>query len=130
MDHLVFLGSGDAAPTRRARKRSGLSAVVVRFSRARKRYERQGVLVEQEALEQAEAECLADEELRGRRREREAERLPARTSSSSISSPRRSVGCSRAARLSRRGRSPRTPGAAAAGAWGAQLPAARWIAKP
>jgi hypothetical protein len=47
MDHLVLLGSGDAALTRRARKRSGLSAVVVRFSRARRRYERQGVLVEQ-----------------------------------------------------------------------------------
>lgn len=74
MDHLVFLGSGDAALTRRARRHSGLSAVVVPFSRARKRYERRGVLVEQDALEQAEAECLADEELRERRREREAER--------------------------------------------------------
>jgi hypothetical protein len=74
MDHLVFLGSGDAALTRRARKHSALSAVVVRFSRARKRYERQGVLVEQEALEQAEAECLADEDLRARRREREQQR--------------------------------------------------------
>ena len=74
MDHLVFLGSGDAALTRRARKHSGLSAVVVRFSRARGRYERQGVLVEQEALEQAEVDCLADEDLRARRREREQER--------------------------------------------------------
>jgi hypothetical protein len=74
MDHLVFLGSGDAALTRRARKHSGLSAVVVRFSRARRRYERQGVLVEHAALEQAEAECLADEDLRARRREREQER--------------------------------------------------------
>jgi hypothetical protein len=74
MDHLAFLGSGDAALTRRARKHSGLSAVVVRFSRARKRYERQGVLVEQDALEQAETECLADEQLRARRRGREAER--------------------------------------------------------
>jgi hypothetical protein len=73
-DHLVFLGSGDAALTRRARKHSGLSAVVVRFSRARKRYERQGVLVEHAALEQAEAECLADEDLRSRRREREQQR--------------------------------------------------------
>src|SRR6516165_3399590 len=73
MDHLVFLGSGDAAVTRRARKHSGLSAVVVRFGRARKRYERQGVLVEHAALEQAEAECLADEDLRARRREREQE---------------------------------------------------------
>ena len=72
--HLVFLPSGDAALTRRARKHSGLSAVLVRFSRARKRYERQGVLVEEAAIEQAEAECLADEDARARRRERERER--------------------------------------------------------
>jgi len=72
--HLVFLPSGDSALTRRARKHSGLSAVLVRFSRARKRYERQGVLVEEAAIEQAEAECLADEDARARRRERERER--------------------------------------------------------
>lgn len=60
MDHLVFLPSGDAALTRRAKRASRLSAVVVRFSRARKRYERQGILVEADALERAEAECLAD----------------------------------------------------------------------
>src|SRR3984893_4168138 len=70
LDHLVYLPRGDTALTRRARKRSALSAVVVRFSRARKRYERQGVLVEESALEQAEAECSADAEQRGVRRER------------------------------------------------------------
>jgi hypothetical protein len=53
MGHLVFLPSGDAGLTRRARKASTLSAVVVRWSRARKRYERQGLLVEQAALEAA-----------------------------------------------------------------------------
>ena len=37
LDHLVFLPRGDTALTRRARKHSSLSAVVVRFSRARKR---------------------------------------------------------------------------------------------
>ena len=37
MDHLVFLSSGDAALTRRAKQHSPLSTVVVRFSRARKR---------------------------------------------------------------------------------------------
>jgi hypothetical protein len=68
LDHLVFLGAGDVALTRRARKHSRLSAVVVRFSRTRGRYERQGVLVEEPALEQAEAECLADEQVRARRR--------------------------------------------------------------
>jgi hypothetical protein len=42
LDHLVFLPSGDAALTRRSRKYSGLSAVVVKWSRARKRYEYRG----------------------------------------------------------------------------------------
>ena len=74
LDHLVFLPAGDAALTRRSRKHSTLSAVVLRWSRARKRYERQGLLVEAEASEQAEQECLADEEVRARRREREAAR--------------------------------------------------------
>jgi hypothetical protein len=74
MDHLVFLPSGDAALTRRAKKASGLSAVVVRFSRSRKHYERQGILVEEGALEQAEEQCLADEDVRARRRERDQDR--------------------------------------------------------
>lgn len=72
--HLVFLPSGDTALTRRASKHSKLRAVVVRFSRARKRYERQGVLVEEDALARAEVECLADAEARSRARERRAER--------------------------------------------------------
>lgn len=74
LDHLVFLGSGDAALTRRARKHSTLSAVVLKWSRARKRYERQGLLVEAQALGEAEKECLSDEEVRSRRRKREEER--------------------------------------------------------
>jgi len=77
MDHLVFLPSGEAALTRRAKKASGLSAVVVRWSRTRKRYERQGLLVEDAALEQAEQQCLADEDARMRRRERDRERRAA-----------------------------------------------------
>ena len=68
MNHLVFLPSGDAALTRRSKRASRLSAVVVRFSRARRRYERQGILVEEPALERAEAECLQDEDARTRRR--------------------------------------------------------------
>lgn len=43
----------------------------MRFSRTRKRYERQGVLVEEDALTGAETQCLADEEARARRRERD-----------------------------------------------------------
>ena len=72
--HLVFLPGGDAALTRRASKYSGLRAVVVRFSRARKRYERQGILVEEAALARAEIECLNDADARACSRERRAER--------------------------------------------------------
>ncbi len=74
LDHLLFLRSGDAALTRRAKAKSKLYAVVLKWSRARKRYERQGLLVEEEAIEQAETECLADAALREARRLREAER--------------------------------------------------------
>ena len=74
LDHLVFLPSGDAALTRRSRKHSTLSAVVLKWSKARKRYERQGLLVEETALKRAETECLADEDARAQRRIREADR--------------------------------------------------------
>lgn len=73
LGHLVYLPSGDAALTRRASKHSALRAVVVRWSRSRKRYERQGILVEEAALAQAEEECLSDAGLRAARRAREAE---------------------------------------------------------
>lgn len=71
LDHLVFLAAGDPALTRRAKKGSGLAAVVVRFSASRRRYERRGILVEEGALAVAERECLADEEARRQRRLRE-----------------------------------------------------------
>lgn len=71
LGHLVFLPSGDAALTRRAKANSKLSAVVVRWSRSRRRYERQGILVEAEALERAEEQCLSDAEARARHRERD-----------------------------------------------------------
>src|SRR2546430_7796964 len=74
LDHLEYLPRGNAALTRRSGKYSALRAVVVRFSRSRGRYERQGLLVEPAALEKSENECLADKELRERRRERDAER--------------------------------------------------------
>lgn len=72
LDHLVFLPSGEAALTRRARKHSVLAALVLKWSSARKRYERQGLLVQEEALRRAEEECLADAEIRIRRQERAA----------------------------------------------------------
>lgn len=70
LDHLVFLPSGDAALTRRAKKNSRLWAVVLKWSRSRKRYERQGLLVEDEAVQQAEKECDADAAQREIRRAR------------------------------------------------------------
>jgi hypothetical protein len=72
LDHLLFLPSGNVALTRRARKHSTLVAVVLKWSGTRKRYERQGLLVEAQGLEKAEEECLADSEVRARRRERES----------------------------------------------------------
>jgi len=74
LDRLVFLPRGDATLTRRANRASTLKAVVVRFSRSRKRYERQGSLVEEEALTWAEQECLTDAEARELARERAAQR--------------------------------------------------------
>ena len=38
LDHLVFLPAGDAALTRRSRKQSRLSAVVLKWSTIRKRF--------------------------------------------------------------------------------------------
>jgi hypothetical protein len=74
LEDLEFLPSGDTALTRRAGKYSGRVAVVVRFSRSRKRYERQGILVERSALERAEQECAQDADEREAARERGAER--------------------------------------------------------
>jgi len=74
LDRLIFLPRGDATLTRRARCHSTLNAVVVRFSRMRKRYERQGVLVEEEALARAEKECLSDADARRLVRERASRR--------------------------------------------------------
>jgi hypothetical protein len=71
---LEYLVAGDTALTRRATRYSERTAVVVRFSRARKRYERQGVLVESTALEKAERECLEDAGERAAARARDAVR--------------------------------------------------------
>lgn len=74
LDHLAYLPAGDMALTRRTRKYSRLAAVVVKWSRARKRYERQGLLVEEEAIVRAESECEADADQRLIRRELAANR--------------------------------------------------------
>ena len=50
LNDLEFLPAGDALLSRRAKAKSARYAVVVRFSRTRRRYERQGLLVEPLAL--------------------------------------------------------------------------------
>ena len=69
---LEYLPAGDTALTRRAAKYSGRTAVVVRFSKSRGRYERQGILVENAALEGAERECSLHADARATARERAA----------------------------------------------------------
>jgi hypothetical protein len=66
LDDLEFLPAGDALLTRRAKAKATRHAVVVRFSRSRRRYERQGLLVEAEALAQAQRELGLDETSRER----------------------------------------------------------------
>src|SRR5207253_11176562 len=56
LDDLEFLPAGDALLTRRAKAKSARHAVVVRFSKARNRYERQGLLVEPKALAEVQSE--------------------------------------------------------------------------
>ena len=67
---LEFLPSGDMALTRRALARSSRSAIVLKFSRARKRSERQGVRVEAAAIQQAESDNVKDSARRETQRER------------------------------------------------------------
>jgi hypothetical protein len=74
LNDLEYLPSGDAALTRRATKYSERVAVVVRFSRSRGRYERQGILVERTALEKAERDCVEDADERAEARVRGTER--------------------------------------------------------
>jgi hypothetical protein len=57
---LVFLGSGDSKLTRRSREHSDKVVIVVKFSRARKRYERQGILITELALQKARDDIAAE----------------------------------------------------------------------
>jgi hypothetical protein len=56
LDDLEFLPAGDALLSRRVKAKSSRRAVVVRFSRTRRRYERQGLLVEPSVLEDVKGE--------------------------------------------------------------------------
>lgn len=60
LDDLEYLPAGDALLTRRAKAKSKRSAVVVRFSRTRGRYERRGLLVEAGVLEAVRRELDAE----------------------------------------------------------------------
>ncbi len=73
---LEYLPAGDAALTRRAAKHSARKAVVVQFSRSRGRYERQGILVEEPALQRAEEDCKLDAGERAEERQRRAALRP------------------------------------------------------
>jgi hypothetical protein len=56
LDDLEFLSAGDALLTRRVKAKSARHTVVVRFSKTRRRYERQGLLVEPHALTEGQRE--------------------------------------------------------------------------
>lgn len=60
----VMLPPGDAAMTRRSKKHSTLCGVVLAWNQRRKRYERRGQLVEEEAIEKARMDCVADQATR------------------------------------------------------------------
>jgi len=72
--HLEYLPAGDTAVTRRATKYSSLHVVVMKKSPARKRSERQGILVEAEAIRRAEVESAADAEKRAQQQKKAAKR--------------------------------------------------------
>jgi hypothetical protein len=61
LDDLEYLPAGNAQLSRRAKAASARNAVVVRFSRTRKRYERQGLLVEPQALADVQRELEAQQ---------------------------------------------------------------------
>ena len=67
---LEYLPAGDTALTRRAVALSPRTAVVVELSRARKRHERKGMLVEATAIAAARQACESDADRRAAARER------------------------------------------------------------
>jgi hypothetical protein len=58
---LEFLSAGDALLTRRVKAKSARHAVVVRFSKSRRRYERPGLLVEPQALMEVQRELAPED---------------------------------------------------------------------
>ena len=74
LEHLIFLPSGDKVITLRAKKYSSKFAIVFQYNRKRKRNERQGLLVEEDALDKAIQESEADQDARALQREKNAVR--------------------------------------------------------
>ena len=74
LDGLVILPSGNTALTVRSKKYSKISAVILKYSKPRKRFERQGILVEEQALEQAKLDCESDAAKREIQRKKSAVR--------------------------------------------------------
>ncbi len=68
----VMLPPGDAAMTRRSKKHSTLCGVVLGWNQRRKRYERQGQLVEEIAIEKAKIECQKDQAIRDQKNKKAA----------------------------------------------------------
>ena len=128
LGHLEFLPSGNTALTRRATKASGLSAVVVRWSTRRNRYERQGILAEAAAIEQAAQECLSDADVRARRREHEQSRRADQDVRFGVSSPPLSASSSRVVPSTAQRRSHFMRRYAAAAVWDEAPPGERWTA--
>ena len=62
LSELEYLPRGNAKLTRRVKKDSIKFTVVVEFSRSRKRYERQGLLVEKEPLRRAREELMIEDD--------------------------------------------------------------------
>jgi len=75
LEHLVLLKSGNATLTKRATEQFGRRIIVWRVFKTRPAI-RRGVLVDNQALERADAQCAADNEQRARnRRKQKARRL-------------------------------------------------------
>lgn len=62
LSKLEYLPRGNAKLTHRVKEDSIKSTVVVEFSRSRKHYERQGILVEKESLKKAQQELMIEDE--------------------------------------------------------------------
>ncbi len=69
---LTLLKPGDVAMTRRSKKHSSRTVVVLTWNNRRKRYDRLGQLVEPLAIERARLECEADKEKREAKQKKDA----------------------------------------------------------